>query len=136
MMRQRTKARIVALQFLYQIDVRGMDVLPQLNEFVDENAENKTIGEYAKEIISGCVAHWDEIECKIQEVAQNWTVSRMAVVDRTILRIAVYEMSYQNAIPHKVVINEAIELGKSFSTSNSGAFINGILDNLKKEVNK
>ncbi len=131
-MRKRTKARQFALQLLYQIDLRSTDVLEQLDDFLLENGAAPEVEEYARKLIFGCVEHWEEINEIIAKVARNWDISRMAVVDRTILRIAVFELLHQNDVPQKVVINEAINLGKRFSTENSGAFINGILDNLKK----
>lgn len=136
MMRQRTKARHIALQFLYQVDLRGHEVLSQMSTFIMENAENGVIREYARQLISGCVEHWQDIEDKIVQVAKNWTIARMAVVDRTILRIAIYELCYNREVPPKVAINEAVEMGKNFSTEHSGAFINGILDNLIPEGEK
>lgn len=131
-MRKRTKARQFALQLLYQIDLRSADVLEQLDDFLLENGAAPEVEEYARKLILGCVEHWEEINQIIAKVARNWDISRMAVVDRTILRIAVFELLHQSDVPQKVVINEAINLGKRFSTENSGAFINGILDNLKK----
>lgn len=85
---------------------------------------------FALRLIEGTFEHWDEIDSSIQSVAQNWNISRMAVVDRNVLRLATYELLHCKDIPPKVAINEAIELGKRYSTSNSGEFINGILDKI------
>jgi transcription antitermination factor NusB len=82
-------------------------------------------------LVRGVTAERDEIDAKISSVAQNWDITRMAVIDRNVLRMASYELLYRDEIPPKVSINEAIELGKRFSTKNSGAFINGILDRIK-----
>lgn len=133
MLKERTKARYLCLQFLYQLDLRGTEVLDEMESFLATNGKSRSVREYASRLISGCIEHWQEIDQKIEKVAQNWTVSRMAVVDRNILRIAIYEMCYIKETPAKVAINEAIEMGKKFSTENSGAFINGILDNLASQ---
>ncbi len=131
-MRRRTKARQLALQFLYQFDLRSQEILEQKEIFIAENETSAEVKKYAKELIDGCLLYWEEIDAAITKVAKNWDISRMAVVDRTVLRIAVYELLYREDVPQKVAINEAINLGKRFSTEHSGAFINGILDNLKK----
>jgi N utilization substance protein B len=141
---KRTKARELALQFLYQIDTRGNEVLSQLDTFICQNIEEDLpsiasltlpphIQNYARELILGCISHWQELNDKIQKLAKNWELPRMAVIDRTILRIALYELSYVQDTPPKVAIDEAIELGKKYSTANSGAFINGILDKSLKD---
>ncbi|BBM86427.1 transcription antitermination factor NusB [Candidatus Uabimicrobium amorphum] len=131
-MRKRTKARQVALQFLYQMDLRNDEILEQKDTFIESTECCAEVRKYALELIDGCRIYWENINDAIAKVAKNWDLSRMAVVDRTILRIAVYELLYRKDVPQKVVINEAINLGKRFSTEHSGAFINGILDNLKK----
>lgn len=127
------------MQFLYQLDLRGQEIMSQLEPFLAESREDSDEGlfwqNYARELIAGAIAHWQELDDKIKKIAKNWDISRMAVVDRTILRIAMYELCYNPATPPKVAINEAIELGKKFSTENSGAFINGILDNFLKTSN-
>ena len=133
-MRNRTKARQIALQFLYQVDLFGKEILVQLERFLYHSTSNLSIREYARELVTGCVTHWDSINAKITADAKNWQLPRMAVVDRTILRIAIYELSHCQAVPRPVVLNEAIELGKSFSTEHSGAFINGILDQIIKKL--
>lgn len=131
-MRKRTKARQIALQFLYQLDLRNDDILEQKSIFIDDVDPCGEVKKYASDLIDGCYDSWPTIDKEISNVAKNWDISRMAVVDRTILRIAVYELLHRKDVPQKVVINEAINLGKRFSTEHSGAFINGILDNLKK----
>jgi len=133
-MRKRTKARQIALQFLYQVDLCGKEMAEEASSFVDSSEASLEVKKYALNLASGCLLHWEEINKAIANVARNWNISRMAVVDRTVLRIAVYELLYRKDVPQKVVINEAINLGKRFSTEHSGAFINGILDNLKAKT--
>ena len=89
--------------------------------------------EFAARLIEGLHGHRAEIDGVIGEVAENWNIERMAAIDRNVLRIACYELLLCKDIPPKVAINEAIELGKRFSTQQSGAFINGILDRIRRE---
>ncbi|MFT5292032.1 MAG: transcription antitermination factor NusB [Planctomycetota bacterium] len=130
-MKKRTRAREVALQFLYQIDLCGSDMLANAEEFIRSEEKDKGARTFAKELVEGTIKHSEEINALIQGVAQNWDIARMAVIDRNVLRMATYELLYCSDIPPKVSINEAIELGKRFSTQNSGGFINGVLDKIK-----
>jgi transcription antitermination factor NusB len=129
-MKKRSRAREIALQFLYQLDLRGPDLLPEARGFVRGEERDAETARFALRLVQGTVDHRDEIDKMIQAVAQNWNISRMAVVDRNVLRLATYELVHCDDIPPKVAINEAIELGKRYSTQNSGAFINGILDKI------
>ena len=129
-MKKRTRARELALQYLYQVDLVGADVPEGAEAFLREEERDAETRKFALRLLTGTVAHRDEIDAVIQQVAQNWEISRMAVVDRNVLRIAAYELLHCEDIPPKVAINEAIEIGKRYSTQNSGAFINGILDKI------
>jgi transcription antitermination factor NusB len=129
--KNRTRGRELSLQFLYQLDLRGADILPEAEEFLRLEEPDKEKRAFALKLIRGTVEQWSEINRVIQSVAQNWDISRMAVIDRNVLRMATFELLYCKDIPPKVAINEAIEIGKRFSTQNSGAFINGILDKIK-----
>jgi transcription antitermination factor NusB len=132
--RRRTKARELALQFLYQLDIRGEDVLEDMEPFLDRGGVPDDVRAFARDLIRGCHEHRADIDRRIQAVAEHWDLSRMAVIDRNILRIAIYELLHRADVPPKVAINEAIEMGKKFSTKNSGAFINGILDRIRSEI--
>ncbi len=129
-MKKRSRARELALQFLYQLDLRGEELLPESREFIRSEEKDLETGKFAQRLVEGTFEHRSEIDRMIQDVAQNWNISRMAVVDRNVLRLATFELLHCQDIPPKVAINEAIELGKRYSTSNSGAFINGILDKI------
>ena len=133
-MKKRTRARELALQFLYQVDLLGDDKLGDLAEFLRQEERDAETCRFAKRLVNGTHAARSDIDDEIQQVAQNWQISRMAVIDRNVLRLAAYELVYCDDIPPKVAINEAIELGKRYSTSNSGAFINGILDKIKNRA--
>lgn len=131
-MRKRTRARELALQFLYQVDVGGEDTLLQINDFLTNETKDRDVQRFAVELIQGTWKTRNESDNLIKKIARNWDIHRMAVIDRNILRMAVYEMQMGRGTPPKVVINEAIELGKRFSTQHSGKFINGILDRVKE----
>ncbi|MCB9916761.1 MAG: transcription antitermination factor NusB [Planctomycetes bacterium] len=128
-MKKRTRARELALQFLYQADLVHKS-LDEADEFLREEERDVDTRRFAQRLIQGTLEHREEIDAIVQEVAQNWNISRMAVVDRNVLRLATHELLHCRDIPPKVAINEAIEIGKRYSTQNSGAFINGILDRI------
>ena len=133
-MKKRTRARELVLQVLYQLDLQGDDFVPEMAEFIHEEESDPDTANFALKIAKGVVVEIETIDKTIREVAQNWDLERMAVIDRNILRMAAHELMNLDEIPPKVSINEAIELGKRFSTKNSGAFINGILDRIKTRV--
>ena len=135
-MKKRTRSRELALQFLYQVDLLGPEKLNDLTGFLQEQAEGSDAetSRYARLLVEGTLDAAPELDAEIQFVAQNWQVDRMAVIDRNVLRMAAFEILHCDEIPPKVAINEGIELGKRFSTQNSGAFINGILDKIKNRA--
>lgn len=135
-MKKRTRARELALQFLYQLDLRGPEFLEEARAFLRTEEKEKAARDYALSLVSGVAQHLGELDAEIRAVAQNWEITRMAVIDRNVLRMAAYELRHCPDIPPKVAINEAIELGKRFSTQNSGAFINGILDKIKDRAHE
>jgi len=133
-LRRRTRAREAALAVLYQVDLLGEGVLGKLEEAL-RHALGRLSNEgpmvaFARHLVLGCWGHRKELDERIAAVAENWEIHRMAVIDRNILRMATYEMLHCPDIPPKVSINEAIELAKRFSTADSGAFVNGILDRI------
>jgi transcription antitermination factor NusB len=133
-LRKRTRARELALQALYQIDLRKDLADTEIDQFLEKESDDTGMFNFARDLVVGCRARLDEIDASIKEVAENWDIHRMAVLDRNILRLAVYELKYLEDVPPKVTINEGVELGKRFSTASSGAFINGILDRIKREL--
>lgn len=130
-MRNRSRARELALQILYQIDLRGDEIVEDLDSILASTGKSGRVVEFAREVITGVIARQEEIDARISDAAEHWHLMRMAVVDRNVMRLAVYEMLERDDIPPKVSINEAIELGKKYSTEQSGAFINGILDRIR-----
>lgn len=129
-MRNRTIARELALQSLYQLDLRGDEIINEINTFCKNSTEKEDIYQFAIALVNGCRSRIKEIDEKISGVTEHWELRRMAIIDKNILRLGVYELLYRSDIPPKVSINEAIELAKKFSTKNSGTFVNGILDKI------
>ncbi len=129
-MKKRTRARELTLQFLYQLDLRGDELYAEARDYLRAEERDPETTRFAMRLIEGTWENWEEIDRSIQAVAQNWNIARMAVIDRNVLRLGTYELLHCPDIPPKVAVNEAIELGKRFSTANSGAFINGILDKI------
>lgn len=144
-MGKRREGREAAVQFLYQIDLHGGAGAP-----VDaaafwtlrgagspgaKPAPEKTRA-FAGELVAGVQAHAEEIDATIRRFAANYELHRIAAVDRNILRVAIYEMLHCPDIAPVIAINEAIEIAKRFGTEKSGAFVNGILDRVKAELNR
>ena len=129
-MKWRSRARELALQTLYQVDLTRDDDRERIDLFLKSQESEKEPREFAHALVHGVLDHQEEIDAMITKVTQNWEISRMAVIDRNVLRVATHELLHLDDIPPKVSINEAIEIGKRFSTTNSGAFINGILDKI------
>ena len=130
-MRKRTQARELALQLMYQLDLRGDEILDEVNAALAPQAGDPEMLDFARELVHGCREKQSEIDRQIEEVAKNWQLKRMAAIDRNILRLATYELLFREDIPPLVTINEAIDIAKKFSTKNSGPFVNGILDNIR-----
>ncbi len=125
---RRTRARERALQALYQIDVAAEGIDEALAAFWKSfEPVEREVRELAEALVRGVAEHRRSVDDAIEEASSNWRLDRMARVDRNVLRLAVYEL-LQTDVPVKVVINEAIELGKKFGSESSGAFVNGVLD--------
>jgi N utilization substance protein B len=130
-MRKRTHARELALQVVYQLDLRGAEVLDQVDELLREQTTDPEVLGFAGELVAGVWEHRKQIDEKIEQVAKNWEIKRMAAIDRNVLRVATFELLFRDDIPALVSINEAIDIAKKFSTPKSGKFVNGILDNIR-----
>jgi N utilization substance protein B len=131
----RRDGREAAIQFLYQLDTyRPANMEEALTAFWKQNEEPKNVRDFADGLLRGALEKMPEIDAKIRTLADNWDFERLAAVDRNILRLAVYEMLFCPEIPPVVSINEAIEIAKKFSTAESGKFVNGLLDRVKKEL--
>lgn len=130
----RRKARVIALETLYQLDISDGNV----NDIIETKMEKKEIKEKVKDFIlrltNGVCKHRDEIDRLIEANAENWSLDRITVIDKNILRLASFELLYCSDIPFKVIIDEAVELGKMYGTEDSKAFINGVLDKIVRGV--
>ncbi|MGZ3405272.1 MAG: transcription antitermination factor NusB [Polyangia bacterium] len=144
----RRRAREFALQILYQLDVQeqlsdeqaiGMFWRSFAATAEAEGALAADLGEiqpFAEKLVRGVREHLAEIDGQIQNASKNWRLERMARVDRNLLRLALYELKFVDDVPAKVAINEAIEIAKRYGTSESSAFVNGILDRCREELGK
>jgi transcription antitermination protein NusB len=158
-MGKRREARERAVQFLFQYDLNPPEHLDEaLSQFWESqrsavladdkgkahwgqrvelpppSAAEAEVRVFAEPLIRGALEHRDEADATIERFAKNWDLSRMAAVDRNILRLAIYEMLHRQDIPPVVSINEAVDIAKKFSTQDSGKFVNGILDKVKGEL--
>ena len=131
----RRKARELALQMLYQHDVSGNAPDMIISTFDDLQKSKPNTREFATRVFKGTVDHRGKIDEMIVAQADNWRIERMAVVDRNIIRMSIYEFLHENDTPKLVIIDEAIEIGKKFGTQKSSQFINGILDGILKRYN-
>ena len=135
-MRRRTLAREHALKILYQFDItrRPMDEVIE-SYWKNEETKDEEIITYSSVLAKGVAAHIKDIDLKISDYATNWQIKRMAIIDRNVMRIGLYELQHTSDIPPKVAINEAVELAKKYGDLESSKFVNGILDKIhKKEI--
>ncbi len=133
----RSRCREWALQFLYQAEFAGSGGPEDLERFWRHfQPEGPGVPAYLRELVAGVASHQEELDALIRRFSEHWRLERMAVVDRNLLRLAIYELLYQHQIPPKVVINEAVELAKRYGSEDSGAFVNGILDQILADREK
>jgi N utilization substance protein B len=127
---------------LYQLEMTGQPPHMVITLFYELSSSDEdpdiaqTVRPFAEELLNGVFDHRAELDEMIMAASENWRLERMSIIDRNVLRIALFEMLHCPEIPHRVSINEAIDLGKTFGSPDSGAFINGILDHLLREVEK
>ncbi len=133
-MDRRTRARELAMQGVYQLDVQGTDLLEHLGEFFIENEPDDFVRKLASDWTKGTWKNLAQCDELIVASTIKWDFSRLSSVDKSILRLAVYQLKFCPDIPPRVVINEAIELAKKFSTAQSSAFVNGVLDAVLKKT--
>jgi N utilization substance protein B len=127
-MGNRRKGRELALQALYQIEITGDASLAAVDLFLNHFEGNAEAKEFARRLVSGVVSQRAEIDRIVQRCTDHWKLMRLAKVDLVILRMATYELVFCPDIPLNVSLDEAIEIGKRFSTDDSATFINGVLD--------
>lgn len=132
-MRNRSKARECALKILYTVEIRK-DPPEECGKAFWENYPDVTAGikEFSQYLVDGVYKNKPAIDSTISEYAMNWPIQRMATIDRNVLRLATFELLFDENIPPKVSINEAIEMAKRYGDKDSGKFVNGILDKISK----
>lgn len=131
----RRKARELALQMLFQRDLSDNDPTMIISTFEDLQKARPNIKDFAVRVFQGTIREMERIDAMITNQADNWRLSRMAVVDRNIIRMSIYEFLHETDTPKLVIIDEAIEIAKKFGTQKSSQFINGILDGILKRYN-
>jgi len=132
-MGNRHKAREFALQLLYALDLNSGERRWTVFLFWQSIEAPDEVRQFAMKLVNGVNEHLDLIDETILRCSEHWTIDRMSGVDRNVLRMAAYELLFLDDIPPKVTINEAVEIGKKFGANDSGAFVNGVLDQIAKE---
>ena len=135
-MRARSKAREIALCILYQMEITKKKVVELLNTYLESYPQKQEVIDFSRILVGGVEKSLSSIDSIIKKYAKNWEIERMAVIDRNILRLGIFELLYLEDIPPKVSINEAIELAKRFGDKDSSRFVNGILDRVYKEESR
>ena len=135
-MGKRSKSREIALQVLYQIDVSNNDVEDAFNLFWHNFTPSEDLKDFSQIIVQGVYHHIEEIDAFIEHYSEHWRLKRMSIVDRNVLRSAIFELMFCADVPTKVVLNEAVELGKKFGSNKSGSFVNGILDKVAHSIDR
>ena len=130
----RRKARELAVQLLYQHDLAKVDPEEAMSLFWEHFPANMEVREFCTQLVLGSLDHLMMIDELLSEASENWSLTRMSVVDRNILRLATYELLDRPDIPPSVSLNEAIEIAKKYSTPDAAVFINGVLDRIKRMV--
>lgn len=130
-MGSRREARRTAIDILYQADITGADPLDVLSGWV---AAEREVPSFARELVEGTGATMVEVDGVLESHAQDWSVERMAVLDRTILRVAIYELLHRPDVPHAAAISEAVEAAGELSADESRRFVNGILGKIAREL--
>ncbi len=133
-MGKRHKARELALMILYELDFRPTQAAQVLAEFWRDRVAPGEVRSCAEELGKGTREHTAELDAVIQGNATHWSLARIAPVERNILRLAAFELLYRHDIPERVAINEAIELAKTYGSEESGAFVNGIVDQIRSHL--
>ena len=133
-MNLRRRARELALQALFQFDMQGEAFTAELDAFLEQSCDNDEVRRFARLLAEGTWQHRQQADALLGRLTVRWSVDRMAVTDRNILRMGIFQLAHCPDIPPRVVINEAIELGKRYSTADSPQFINGLLDAARKNA--
>ncbi len=131
-MGRRRKAREDTLRILFRLEFENKQIEKTLDQYWKSKKASEEIKEYSTWLVNGIISDQAKIDNIIQQVSEHWRISRMALVDRNILRMAVFELLYEENIAPAIVINEAIEIAKKYSGEEAATFVNGILDAVRK----
>ncbi len=135
-MKARTRARGLALQVLYEIDLVGHPPLDVLKERLETEPLSDDLAEFARQIIFGVLPIREQLDIILTKYAPEWPLDQIAIIDRNILRLAAWEFGVQKYTPVKVAINEAVELAKQYGSDNAARFVNGVLGSLAAHQNE
>lgn len=135
MMKPRTRARSVALQALYEIDIAGHPPGQVIQERIEEAELDESLANFSRAIVLGIVPIVDKLDAFIAEHAPEWPLDQVAIIDRNIIRIALWEFAIYSKTPIKVAINEAVEMAKSYGSDSTPRFVNGVLGSLASRQN-
>jgi len=130
----RRKARALALQALYEVDSAGHEMAGVLTRLLANGGLSEENDAFVRELVSGVIQNKEKIDLNIQNFAPAWPIEQIPVIDRNILRLAIFEILLNNKVPVKVAINEAVELAKTFGSDNSSKFVNGVLGSVSTLV--
>jgi len=133
-MGNRRFSRELVVQFLYLTEMNEGEISSQLESFWENNSCEKDVQSFAEDILNDIFDQKKEIDARLEKYSDNWTLSRMTVIDRNLLRMAASELMYSKTVPPKVAIDEAVEIAKKYGAEDSPNFINGILDRILKEL--
>jgi N utilization substance protein B len=135
-MGRRHLARELALKVLFELEGDGKDPERALEYHVADSRADAQVAAFARTLVTGVLEHRQEIDEELSKASKNWGLDQMAKVERTLLRIATYEIRFLPSVPLKAAINESIELAKTFGGSDSGKFVNGILGKIAAEARR
>lgn len=136
-MKGKREARVLALQVMYACDIRPDDDSVSIFDTLNRNSScSAKMSQYAKMLVEKALTDNKKIDSILQDFSENWDLQRMAVIDRNILRLAITELRYSRDVSYKVVIDEAVEMAKTYGTDESGKFVNGVLDTVYKKALK
>ncbi len=136
MVKERRKARTLALQALYEVNSAGHEVEGVVTHLLAKERLSEENADFTRELVSGVIQNKEKIDLNIQNFAPAWPIEQLPIVDRNILRLAIFEILLDNKVPLKVAINEAVELAKTFGSDNSPKFVNGVLGSVSALISK
>jgi transcription antitermination protein NusB len=130
----RHKAREIALQVLYEIDSVGHNSEESINRIISRIEVSEDVAAFARDLVKGVIENREQLDQNIRDFAPAWPLDQISIVDRNILRLAIFEILHDNKIPVKVAINEAVELAKTFGSNSSSRFVNGVLGSVSNLI--